>query len=592
MAPGVASDREPEVRHAPAPGRRLASARSHPTLALQPVRAHPQSPGHEEEGRPRPVVLRGSAPPGRWLRRTPSSKVSTIGRATAAPPASAAASQDVIETDGGVAQAPQAAGAGRGKAPGMDRVFRESRAGPSGSRGGTSGSGPWARALHRGSGASRNHAAGDGGRVPVSSPLRLKGGHDDHGGLARAGENASWSWHGPSRSRPMTGYRIRVRALVDRASPEREGHAGGARGRLRPGRSRGLRDGRYRGPSPFPPCTIRRHSGEPGGWRPDGPGSRDPRTIRPCARRSRRPSPGARFDLIQIEGSEFADLPFPAESPVVVDEHNIWSELTERRRRVRAVPRASAGSTPTKPPAPPARGACLGPGGGRRVLLRARGRPGDRASPDGRFAVVPNGVDTEAVPPGSARPPPIPGRLAFVGFLRYTPERGCGRLARRGHPAARSAAGCPTHPSTSWASSRRRHTLALADAATGDPASSATVPDVRPLLAAASVVVVPLRVGSGTRIKILEAMAMGRPVVATSLGAEGLGAQDGVHLLIADTPLRSPRRSPCSSATRRFARDSAAAGREFVLHGHTWDASVARLMDLHDEVLATTRPTT
>jgi glycosyltransferase involved in cell wall biosynthesis len=50
--------------------------------------------------------------------------------------------------------------------------------------------------------------------------------------------------------------------------------------------------------------------------------------------------------------------------------------------------------------------------------------------------------------------------------------------------------------------------------------------------------VVPLRMGSGTRIKILHAMAMGLPVVSTSLGCEGLSIQDGQHLLIADNPYK------------------------------------------------------
>jgi glycosyltransferase involved in cell wall biosynthesis len=60
------------------------------------------------------------------------------------------------------------------------------------------------------------------------------------------------------------------------------------------------------------------------------------------------------------------------------------------------------------------------------------------------------------------------------------------------------------------------------------------VPDVRPYLAAASVMVVPLRHGSGTRLKILEAFAAGCPVVSTAKGAEGLKAKDGEHLLIRD----------------------------------------------------------
>ena len=62
------------------------------------------------------------------------------------------------------------------------------------------------------------------------------------------------------------------------------------------------------------------------------------------------------------------------------------------------------------------------------------------------------------------------------------------------------------------------------------------VDDIRPHVASAHVFVIPLRVGSGTRIKAFEAMAMGRPVVSTTVGVEGLDVEDGVHLLMADDP--------------------------------------------------------
>jgi glycosyltransferase involved in cell wall biosynthesis len=62
------------------------------------------------------------------------------------------------------------------------------------------------------------------------------------------------------------------------------------------------------------------------------------------------------------------------------------------------------------------------------------------------------------------------------------------------------------------------------------------VEDIEAELAGADVIVVPLRFGSGTRLKILEAFAHRLPVVSTTLGAEGLGVEDGVHLLLGDTP--------------------------------------------------------
>jgi polysaccharide biosynthesis protein PslH len=63
-----------------------------------------------------------------------------------------------------------------------------------------------------------------------------------------------------------------------------------------------------------------------------------------------------------------------------------------------------------------------------------------------------------------------------------------------------------------------------------------SVPDVKPYLAAATVAIAPLLIGSGTRLKILEAFAMSKAVVSTSLGCEGLAVVSGKHLIVADQP--------------------------------------------------------
>jgi polysaccharide biosynthesis protein PslH len=62
------------------------------------------------------------------------------------------------------------------------------------------------------------------------------------------------------------------------------------------------------------------------------------------------------------------------------------------------------------------------------------------------------------------------------------------------------------------------------------------VEDVRPYISEASVYIIPLRVGGGTRLKVFEAMAMGKAIVSTSVGAEGLGLEDGVEIMLADSP--------------------------------------------------------
>ncbi len=94
------------------------------------------------------------------------------------------------------------------------------------------------------------------------------------------------------------------------------------------------------------------------------------------------------------------------------------------------------------------------------------------------------------------------------------------------------------HPAAQLKIVGRRPTPAVRALAERDSSISVTgtVPDVRPEVADAVAVVVPLRVGGGTRIKIFEAMAMGVPVVSTTVGAEGLDVTDGENILIADTP--------------------------------------------------------
>ena len=86
------------------------------------------------------------------------------------------------------------------------------------------------------------------------------------------------------------------------------------------------------------------------------------------------------------------------------------------------------------------------------------------------------------------------------------------------------------------------------------------VDDVRPYMRDAAVYIVPLRIGGGTRLKIFEAMAMGKAVVSTTVGAEGLPVTDGEHLLLADDPrdVRARGRAP---AARRRAPRRARSGR-------------------------------
>lgn len=104
------------------------------------------------------------------------------------------------------------------------------------------------------------------------------------------------------------------------------------------------------------------------------------------------------------------------------------------------------------------------------------------------------------------------------------------------------------------------------------------VADVRPYLAGASVYLVPMRIGGGSRLKLLEALSMAAPVASTSMGAEGVtGLHDGEQLLLADTP------AAFAAVTLRLLDDAAlaqrlgAAGRAHVVAHYDWAAIIPQL---------------
>jgi glycosyltransferase involved in cell wall biosynthesis len=106
------------------------------------------------------------------------------------------------------------------------------------------------------------------------------------------------------------------------------------------------------------------------------------------------------------------------------------------------------------------------------------------------------------------------------------------------------------------------------------------VPEIEPELARADIAVVPLRIGSGTRLKILESFAHRIPVVSTTVGADGLDVENGVHLLLADRP------EDFASACRRLIEDRALARRlvdaaeQRYLERYEWSTAKFRIQQL------------
>jgi len=128
----------------------------------------------------------------------------------------------------------------------------------------------------------------------------------------------------------------------------------------------------------------------------------------------------------------------------------------------------------------------------------------------------------------------LAARLLFVGALYYSPNAdGICWFSERVLPILREMAGAPVSLQVVGADPLRSVTRLARDPAV---TIHANVPSVAPFYHGSDLCIVPLRAGSGTRIKILEAFSFRRPVVSTPLGAEGLAVTDGEHLLLADEP--------------------------------------------------------
>jgi len=193
--------------------------------------------------------------------------------------------------------------------------------------------------------------------------------------------------------------------------------------------------------------------------------------------------------------------------------------------------------------------------------------------PSVRSTVVPNAVDVDAFSPRPELPPPDGRTVLFFGALNYFPNvDGILFFLREGWPLLAAS-----HPECRLKIVGQHPTREILSFQGPRVEVTGRVDDVRPHLAAAAVTVVPLRIGGGTRLKIVEAMAMARPVVSTRVGAEGLDARHGEHLLLGDDA------PGLAAAAGRVLDDPALgralgqAGRRLVQQRYSWAAAGSAL---------------
>ena len=202
-----------------------------------------------------------------------------------------------------------------------------------------------------------------------------------------------------------------------------------------------------------------------------------------------------------------------------------------------------------------------------------------------RTAVVPNGVDTEYFTPDfETVPPPA---LVYTGGMNMFANRDAVLFFLDAiWPAI--AAG---HPEAKFVSIGEAPPAELQAAAARDPRIVALgrVPDIRPHVRGAAVYVVPLRVGGGTRLKVLDAMSMGKAIVSTSIGCEGLDVVPSQHLLTADDPATFAKTviDLLRDRDRQLALGRAA--RALVEQRYAWPIIGQRLLAAYDEAAVAAR---
>jgi polysaccharide biosynthesis protein PslH len=297
-----------------------------------------------------------------------------------------------------------------------------------------------------------------------------------------------------------------------------------------------------------------------------------------------------RFDLVNLEFSFLGEYNLRQAPPgdrvprLVVDSHNIDYELARQYARARSslarrlyhavnwrkLRREELGTYRD------ADGVYLCSAADERRLL-------DEV-PVARTAVIPNAADVEYYEPRPTDPAPDGSSVVFFGHLSYAPNvDGVIHFVKYIWPRIAEA-----HPKTRCKIIGDAPPPALLGLAGPRVELTGFVPDLRPHLAAATVVVVPLRLGGGTRLKIVEAMAMGKAVVSTALGAEGIEAEPGREILIADTPESFALAVNGLLAEPERAAQIGKAARRLAVELYAWSSSARSLEIFYRSILEET----
>ncbi len=203
-----------------------------------------------------------------------------------------------------------------------------------------------------------------------------------------------------------------------------------------------------------------------------------------------------------------------------------------------------------------------------------------RLAPGLEVTVVPNGVDLDFLRPGVVHPQPdmVEHALVFTGKMDYRPNvDGVLWFVETVLPLVQASVPAVHF----YAVGQQPHARLAALAAHPAVTVTGRVPDVRPYIAGAGVYVTPLRIGGGTRLKVLEAMAMGQAMVSTRLGCDGFPFVHGREVLFADEPAEFADAVVRLLQNRGQAATLGKAARAYVEQHYGWDAIVPKFEALY-----------
>jgi glycosyltransferase involved in cell wall biosynthesis len=299
------------------------------------------------------------------------------------------------------------------------------------------------------------------------------------------------------------------------------------------------------------------------------------------------------FDTVQVEGVHLMEyLPIIQEAPgrpaIVVDWHNIESEMMWRYARTTHNWAKKIAARRTAELIERAEDRLLGGRVTHTVTSERELQKLLARCPSAKIEVIPNGVDAGyysayeiAKACRRSRQTASKPTILFVGSMDYHANVDAVTwFSRNVWPAI-----ARNHPDLQFTIVGRNPAREVRALASNRIHFTGTVDDVRPFYGCAVAAIVPLRSGSGTRLKILEAMAAGVPVISTRLGAEGIDAEDDVHLLLADTgPEIAAAVDLVASSDETRARLSQVA-QELVCNVYDWSVIGKKLWALHEELV-------